>query len=80
MMGTGRGYRSPLDMVIVGVVRNAKYSQVKGQFPPLFFRPYRQIAVGSLAFYVRTAGDPAQMASAINAVVRRLDPNLPVTH
>ena len=79
MMGAGRGYRSPLDMVIVGVVRNAKYSQVKGQIPPLYFRPYRQISVGSLAFYVRTAGDPTQMASAINAVVRRLDPNLPVT-
>jgi predicted permease len=79
MMGAGRGYRSPMDMVIVGVVRNAKYNQVKGQVPPLYFRPYRQITVGSLAFYVRTAGDPAQMTSAINAVVRRLDPNLPLT-
>ena len=66
-------------MVIVGVVRNAKYSQVKGQVPPLFFRPYRQVPVGSLAVYVRTAGDPEQMTSAINAVVRRLDPNLPLT-
>jgi predicted permease len=80
MIGSGRGYRSPLDTVIVGVVRNAKYSQVKGPVPPLFFRPYRQNAtIGSLSFYVRTAGDPAQMASAVNAVVRRLDPNLPVT-
>jgi predicted permease len=81
MIGSGRGYRSPLDTVIVGVVRNAKYSQVKGQVPPLFFRPYRQNAtIGSLSFYVRTAGDPVQMASAINAVVRRLDPHLPVTN
>jgi predicted permease len=81
MMGSGRGYRSPLDTVIVGVVRNAKYSQVKGQVPPLFFRPYRQNAtVGSLSFYVRTGGDPLQMASAIDAVVRRLDRNLPVTN
>jgi predicted permease len=79
MMGAGRGYRSHLDTAIVGVVRNAKYSEVKGQVPPLYFRPYRQNSVGSLAFYVRTAGDPTQMASAINAVVRRLDPNLPVT-
>jgi predicted permease len=80
MMGSGRDYRSPLDTVIVGVVRNAKYNQVKGQVPPVFFRPYRQFAtIGSLTFYVRTTGDPAQSAAAVNAVVRRLDPNLPVT-
>jgi putative ABC transport system permease protein len=80
MIGTGRGYLSPLDIRIVGVVRNAKYSEVKGQIPPVFFRPYRQNpALGSLSFYVRTAGDPAQMASAVTAVVKRLDPNLPVT-
>src|SRR5262245_26038435 len=79
MMGAGRGYRSPLDIAIVGVVRNAKYSQVKGQVPPLYFRPYRQISVGSLSFYMRTSGDPKQTASAATAAVRRLDPNLPVT-
>jgi predicted permease len=80
MMGTGRGYRSPLDIRIVGVVRNAKYSEVKREIPPLFFRPYRQNAtLGALSVYVRTAGDPAQMTSAVTAVVKRLDPNLPMT-
>ena len=80
MMGTGRGYLSPLDIRIVGVVRNAKYAQVRQQIPPVFFRPYRQnTAIGSLSFYVRTAGDPTQMASAVTAVVKRLDPTLPVT-
>jgi predicted permease len=80
MMGTARGYRSTLDTRIVGVVRNAKYSEVKRQIPPVFFRPYRQnAALGSISFYVRTAGDPAQMASAVTAVVKRLDPTLPVT-
>ena len=80
MMGTGRGYLSPLDIRIVGVVRNAKYSEVKGVIPPVFFRPYRQNAtLGALSVYVRTAGDPSQMASAVTAVVKRLDPNLPFT-
>ena len=79
-MGAGRGYRSPLDIRIVGVVRNAKYSEVKREIPPLFFRPYRQNAtLGALSVYVRTAADPAQMASAVTAVVKRLDPNLPTT-
>jgi len=79
MMGSGRGYRSQLDTVIVGVVQNAKYSDVKRDVPPLFFRPYRQDpGLGSASFYVRTAADPSQIASALTAVVRRLDPNLPV--
>ena len=81
MMGSGRSYRSPLDTRIVGVVQNAKYSEVKRVVPPLFFRPYRQDpALGSMSFYVRTAAEPTQMASAVTAVVKRLDPNLPVTN
>jgi putative ABC transport system permease protein len=80
MMGGGRGYLSPLDTRIVGVARDAKYSEVKRQIPPVFFRPYRQNpTIGSISFYVRTASDPAQMATAVTAVVKRLDPNLPVT-
>ncbi len=78
MMGTeGRGGK--LDVRIIGVVQNAKYSQVKDVVPPQFFQPYRQDEhLGSGAVYVRTAGDPAQLASTITAVVKSLDPNLPM--
>jgi predicted permease len=79
MMGSGAGYQSKLDTLIVGVVQNAKYSQVKNEMPPLFFRPYRQdTQLGAASFYVRASGDPAQAAPAVTAVVKRLDPNLPV--
>jgi len=79
LMGSGSGYRSKLDTTIVGVAQNAKYSEVKGKIPPLFFRPYRQDPeLGSASFYVRTAGDPAQSAASVTAAVKRLDPNLPV--
>ena len=68
-----------LDLEIVGIVQNAKYSDVKDEVPPLFFTPYRQDStVGSLYFYVRTARDPGQLVRAIPSVVSRLDPNLPV--
>jgi ABC-type antimicrobial peptide transport system permease subunit len=78
MIGNGRGYRSPLDTVIVGIVQNAKYSDVKRPVPPIFFLPYGQdTRLASASFYVRTAADPAQMASAVTGAVRRLDPNLP---
>ena len=79
MMGSGRGYRSPMDTLIVGIAQDAKYSEVKGTIPPLFFRPYRQDKeLGSASFYVRTAAEPTQSASAITAAVKRLDPNLPI--
>jgi predicted permease len=70
-----------LDTEIVGFVQNAKYSEVKREIPPLFFRPYRQgdtAAAGSITFYVRTASDPNAFLSNIPRVVARLDPNLPV--
>jgi predicted permease len=74
-----QGDKGPLDIEIVAVVQNAKYSQVKDEVPPLFFRPYRQSErVGSMNFYVRTSGDPVQLLRAIPAVIARLDPNLPV--
>ena len=74
-----QGDKPPLDIEIVAVVQNAKYSEVKDDVPPLFFRPYLQSErVGSMNFYVRTSGDPAQLLRAIPGVVARLDPNLPV--
>ena len=36
------GEATELDIEIVGLVQNAKYSEVKDPIPPLFFRPYRQ--------------------------------------
>jgi predicted permease len=68
-----------LDTQIVGLVQNAKYSGVKQEIPPLFFTPWRQDErVGSIYFYVRTAGDPTPIFRAIRDAVSRLDPNLPV--
>jgi len=79
MMGSEDGYRSKLDMTIVGVVEDAKYSEVKQKVPPQYFMPYRQDKEpGAMHVYVRTSGDLAQAASGITAVVNRLDPNLPI--
>lgn len=69
-----------LDMEIIGLVQNAKYSEVKQEFPPVFFLPYRQHQrLGFINFYVRTAGDPEQLLSTVTGVIARLDANLPLT-
>jgi ABC-type antimicrobial peptide transport system permease subunit len=61
------------------MVKNAKYSDVKREIPPLFFIPYRQDEnIGQINFYVRTATDPERFLANIPKVLARLDANLPV--
>jgi putative ABC transport system permease protein len=73
------GEHDVLDIEIVGLARDAKYSEVKDEIPPLFILPYRQSkGIGSAYFYVNTAGLPMQTLRAIPGVIKKLDPNLPV--
>lgn len=76
-MGIGR--TNELDIEIVGVVQNAKYSEVKEVIPPLYFTPYRQDPqLGTVNFYVRSAGDADPVLRAIPETMARLDRDLPV--
>jgi len=68
-----------LSIEIVGLVKNAKYSSVKDDVPPLFFTPWRQDGnVGSLSFYVRTSLPSEQQLRAIPALLKRLAPSVPL--
>jgi ABC-type antimicrobial peptide transport system permease subunit len=75
-MARGRG-NIPIDIEIIGVVRDAKYSQVREPAPPQFFLPYKG-EPAALTFYARTSLDERQLRTAIPALVQRIDPNLPV--
>jgi predicted permease len=76
---TAGGIDAKLDTEIVGLVQNAKYSQVKQEIPPLFFTPYLQDErAGFLSFYVRTGTKPADLLPSLTRTVAQLDPNLPV--
>jgi putative ABC transport system permease protein len=73
------GPNANLDIEIVGLVQDAKYSRVKDVTPPQFFTPYRQDERrGALSFYVRTSGSVDAVMTDVPKVVARLDPNLPV--
>ncbi|MCC6989701.1 MAG: ABC transporter permease, partial [Acidobacteria bacterium] len=77
-MSTGGG-DAALDVEIVGLVQDAKYSEVKDAVPPQFFMPYRQDeSAGSINVYARTRGDAAALLASVQAAVRELDPNLPI--
>jgi predicted permease len=69
----------PLNMEIVALVQDAKYSSVKDTIPPQFFTPYRQEGnVGRINFFVRTNGDVNQLVRSIPQLMKRLDATLPV--
>ncbi|MEO8677620.1 MAG: FtsX-like permease family protein, partial [Vicinamibacterales bacterium] len=73
------GPNAKLDIEIVGVAQDAKYSDVKRVVPAQYYLPYRQEErLGSAYFYVRTALPPEQLVSSIPVVMKKLDPNLPV--
>lgn len=68
-----------LNIQIIGVSRDAKYSDVKRPVPPVFFLATRQDGdIGSTNFYVRTSLPPEQLLHTVALVMRRLDPMLPV--
>jgi len=67
-----------LNIAIIGLAKNSKYSEVKGEIPPVFMQPYRQVNLGQMYFYIRSALPPDQMLRAIPTVMKKLDPNLPV--
>ena len=68
------------DIEIVGIVQDAKYSDVKREVPPQYFLPYRQEErLGFGYFYLRTATPPEQMLATIPAIIRKLDAGLPVS-
>jgi predicted permease len=73
------GRSGKLDMEIVGLVADAKYSAVKDVVPPVYFAPYRQDrSIGFATFYARTALDPNDFMKTIVPFIRAIDPNLPV--
>jgi predicted permease len=73
------GPRSLLDVEIVGLAADAKYSEVKGEVPALFVLPYKQSPqVGRMFFYARTAVAPESLLASVPKLVADVDPNLPV--
>ncbi len=73
------GETTKLDVEIVGVMRDSKYSGVKRKVRATYFIPYRQDDKrGSLYFYARTSLEPELLLPAIRKVVARADPDLPI--
>jgi len=60
--------------VIVGVVRDAKYNDLRREIHPTMYVPSGDAGT----FELRTAGDPESLVPAVRAVVRQAGPDLPI--
>lgn len=63
---------------IVGVVRDVRPGAVDRELPPIIYRPYPQWASGPATLVVRTAQEPAALAPAVRAEIRKMNSNLPI--
>ena len=70
---------SDIDIEIVGIVRDAKYSEVKQEIPPQVFM-LRDAApfLGGASFYLRSALAFPELRNAVERVLSRHDANLPL--
>lgn len=74
---TGSGVE--LDIEIVGLIADARYSTIKDAPPPQFYLPVWQFpSFGTATFYVRSALNPEILMPRLRDVVAELDPHLPV--
>ncbi len=68
---------SPDQIEIVGVVSDAKYNDLRQEFIPMAYYPWRQVMPARLnALVVRTAGDPAALAAALRRAVTSVHPDI----
>jgi predicted permease len=77
----GRQFIQPgLDtpQIIIGVVRDAKYSYIRSEAPPTVYVPLRE--EGGAEFELRTAGDPSAFISGVRGAVTQVNCSILVSH
>ena len=76
----GLGGDEPLNVTIVGLVRDGKATTLREEPLRFVYVPYQQQpAIGGMTFYARAAVDPDTLAGRVRRLVQRVDPGLPVT-
>ena len=70
---------APPEIEIVGVSRNARYTSLKGDIPPVAYVPYSQnlISLGQMTYELRAAGNPLALAQALRQAVHQADARVP---
>ena len=65
--------------VVVGIVGDVKEAGLDEPSPPEIYIPHAQIGIGNMAIVVRGAIAPSAFSQSVEAVLRDLDPDLPLS-
>jgi putative ABC transport system permease protein len=65
-------------VIVAGIVADTRPGALDRELPPEVYRPQTQRAGGAMSLVVKTAQEPATLASAVRAEIRKMDPNLPI--
>jgi predicted permease len=63
---------------IVGISRDAKYTDLRAEIRPTVYQPYAQSPTDMANFDVRFHGNETAIVTAVRAAVRQVDPQLPI--
>jgi predicted permease len=78
-IGMGIDPGTKLDMEIIGVVKDIKYTNLRDEIPEQAYEPYlADQYVSGMTVYLRTTTDPNQLFSAVRAKVREMDSAIPI--
>ena len=73
------GIDSQVVREIVGIVKDVKHYALEGKFTMQMYVPYRQQAMDTMVFLLRTDTDPASLTSAARRTIFALDKDQPVS-
>jgi predicted permease len=78
-IGMGNDPGTKMDIEIVGVAGDTKYEDMRKPVPEEVYAPYEQqpFALG-MNVYLKVNRDPAAIFAPVRAVVRQIDPNVPM--
>ena len=79
----GKGIRLPDSgkpiAEVVGVARDARYADLRGEVGPMFYRPVLQTrSTDAMTLHVRVDGDSAPIVARIRSVLQNLDRHVPL--
>ena len=79
----GKGVRVPESgnpvAEVVGVVRDVKYRDLRGEAGPMFYRPILQTrSTDSMTLHVRASTDPGTVVNAVRLAIQNVDRNVPL--
>jgi putative ABC transport system permease protein len=72
-------FDKPVPTEIIGIVGDVKYDSLTDRAEPTVYFPHSELTYAFMTLVIRTEGDPALMAPAVERELRAIDPDQPVS-